>query len=163
MILVGLASFLAVALVAAGRTALERWWPYHLGFWDHLLRRPIDQQVTGFSLLGLMALALLLPLRRVLPRIGGSPQAWRVLHGAVGALTVAAIVVHTGLRLGVNLNRILTLTFLELATFGAITAMVPAATVGQSRWMRLLRAVHVAILWPALGLLALHVLAVYAF
>jgi nitrite reductase (NADH) large subunit len=163
LVAVGIASLLAIVVVAFGRAALERWWPGRLGFWDHLLRQPFDQQLTGFSLLGLMLLSLALPLRKQLRSIPGSATTWRLVHGGLGTLTVAAIVVHTGLRLGLNLNRVLSLAFLELALFGGLAALVPVATDRQARWARMVRGLHGVFFWPALALLGLHVLAVYYF
>jgi nitrite reductase (NADH) large subunit len=163
MVLAGVASLLAVVAVACSRAALARWWPHALAFWDHLWRQPLDQQITGFSLLGLLVVALGLPLRKQVQWIPGSTATWRLVHGAVGLLILAAIVVHTGLRLGINLNRLLSVAFLELALFGGLAAVVPAATQRQARWARALRWLHVKLFWPGLALLGLHVLAVYYF
>jgi nitrite reductase (NADH) large subunit len=163
MVLAGIASLLAVVLVACSREALARWWPHALAFWDHLLRQPFEQQVTGFALLGLLVVVLGLPLRKRWQWIPGSTTTWRLVHGVVGLLILAAIVVHTGLRVGINLNRVLSVAFLELALFGGLAAVVPAATRRQARWLRGLRWLHATLFWPGLALLGLHVLAVYYF
>src|SRR5204862_2582612 len=66
MMVVGIASMLAVVLVACGRAMLARWWPQPLLLWDHLLRQSVDQQITGFALLALLLVAVVLPLRKYL-------------------------------------------------------------------------------------------------
>lgn len=156
-------ALLVTALVLGARPALERLWPAQLPDWDQLLRRPLEQQVTGFSLLGLVALVLVLPLRRKLEKLPGSVNAWRVVHAAVGALAVAALIVHTGLRLGVNLNRWLSIGFLALVAAGGASAFWPWGQRAPGPLARGVRWLHVLLFWPALALIGLHVLAVYAF
>jgi nitrite reductase (NADH) large subunit len=158
----------ALALLAAfgaayGRPLLTRILPWHLSFWDHLWRQPAAQQLTGFSMLGLLAVALLLPLRRKLDRMPGSVGAWRVVHTVLGVLATGALVAHTGLRLGVNLNLLLSLTFVALAAAGGLAAFWPWGQRPPGALARGVRLLHLILFWPALALIGLHVLAVYAF
>jgi bacterioferritin-associated ferredoxin len=159
----GVVALLATALLIGARPLLQRWLPQHLPFWDQLWREPVAQQVTGFSTVGLLALALVLPLRRKLPKLPASVSLWRVVHGAVGGLAVAALAAHTGLRLGVNLNLFLSIGFLALAAVGGLTAFWPWGQRPPGGLARALRFVHLTLFWPALALVALHVLAVYSF
>jgi nitrite reductase (NADH) large subunit len=159
----GVVALLATALLIGARPLLQRWLPQHLPFWDQLWREPVAQQVTGFSTVGLLALVLVLPLRRKLPKLPGSVSAWRVVHAAVGGLAVAALAAHTGLRLGVNLNLFLSIGFLALAAAGGLVALWPWGQRPPGGLARALRFVHLTLFWPALALVALHVLAVYSF
>jgi nitrite reductase (NADH) large subunit len=88
---------------------------------------------------------------------------WRVVHTAVGALAVAGLAVHTGLRLGVHLNLFLSIAVLALAALGGLAAFSPWGQRAPGGLARALRLVHVTLFWPALALIALHVLAVYSF
>jgi nitrite reductase (NADH) large subunit len=159
LLVIGALSLLVVGTVAGARPLLERLRPEKLALLDHFLRRPWEQQLTGFGLLGLLLMALLMPLRRILWRRAAPGPGWRVVHALVGVLAVAALVTHTGLRLGVNLNRTLSLAFLSLAALGGLAAL---AMSGRRRpgWSRFL---HEALFWPAFALLGLHILVVYYF
>jgi nitrite reductase (NADH) large subunit len=161
--IVGALSLLAALLVAYGRPILARSVPWYLPFWNHLWREPLAQQITGFSMLGLLGIGLLLPLRRKLARAPGSVGVWRVVHTVVGLLATAALVAHTGLRLGVKFNLILSLMFLTLAVAGAMAAFWPWGQRPPGALARGLRLLHLTLFWPALALIGLHVLAVYSF
>src|SRR6185436_19123682 len=88
LLAVGVAALLAAFLVACGRALLARWLPQRLPFWDHLWRAPVAQQVTGFATVGLLAVALLLPLRRKLGKLPGSVGLWRGIHTVLGVLAL---------------------------------------------------------------------------
>ena len=80
---------------------------------DALWRNDFARQVTGFSLLGVTAIGMLFSLRKRLSKFSwGSYGMWRAFHGVLGTLALVAMVVHTGLRLGSNLNLMLGLCFL---------------------------------------------------
>jgi bacterioferritin-associated ferredoxin len=111
----------------------------------------------------LVTLALLLPLRRKSTAVPGNVALWRLVHAFVGVLAVAAVMVHTGLRLGMNLNRWLSLTLLALAAVGGMAAVWPWGRRAPGPVARGVRLVHVLLFWPALALIGLHVLAVYSF
>ena len=73
--------------------------------WDVLWRESFWKQVSGFTVLGLSVLILLLSLRKRIRRFTlGDFPVWRVVHAVLGALTLAGLAVHTGGRLGSNLN-----------------------------------------------------------
>jgi nitrite reductase (NADH) large subunit len=151
----GFATLLVVTAVAAARDLLVSYRPDSVAIWDHLLRRPEEQRMTGFGLLGLMALAVILALGRRIARASRMMTPLRLAHAVVGTLLVAGLVAHTGMRLGANFNRAVSIGFLVLAAMGGLALLVPLA-----RGARLL---HEALFWPALAVLGLHVLAVYYF
>lgn len=130
------------------------------GFW---------RQVSGFSLLGLALVGLLMALRKRLPKLAlGAFSAWRLLHVALGALALGVLVLHTGLDGGANLNRWLLFDFLLLLAVGGLTSVwlavahrLPAAWARRGR--RLLLWGHIIAVWPWPALLGLHVLSVYYF
>src|SRR6185503_17772665 len=79
------------------------------------------KQFSGYTLLGLSALASLLAARKRLRRVRfGEFAAWRVVHVAIGILCLTALLVHTGGRLGSGLNFLLSLFFLAPAFIGVL-------------------------------------------
>jgi nitrite reductase (NADH) large subunit len=152
----------AVPVVALATGLRARWLPEA---WDFLLRDPGAQQTTGFALVGLALLAMLLPLRRRLgKRLPGSGNMWRLIHGLIGASLLAGVLVHSSGRMGQGLNGALSVATLAFTLAGAALAFgwrrappQPAAV------RRVLRPLHLLLLWPALGLMLAHVLAVYYF
>lgn len=137
--------------------------------WDRLWLDGLYKQVSGFTLLGLTAIGLLLSARKRLKRFGwGGFGSWRLLHVGLGLTTLAILVAHTGLHLGENLNRLLMLNFLLLGLIGAVAGAVTAleARLPSRRGLRLRRFwgwAHILVGWPLLPLLTFHVLAVYYF
>jgi nitrite reductase (NADH) large subunit len=130
------------------------------GFW---------RQVSGFSLLGLALLGLLMSLRKRLPKMPlGAFANWRLLHVALGVLALALLVVHTGLDGGQQLNRWLLADFLLLLAVGGLASALlafeqrlPPAWARRGR--RLLLWGHILAVWPWPALLGVHVLSVYYF
>ena len=130
------------------------------------------RKVSGFSAAGLALASLVLSVRkrsRLLSRVsfGGA----RALHALLGGLALAALLVHTGLRLGSQINFALMTTFLSAALMGAFagasTAAENASEPRRARAGRRLRnplsLAHVVLLWPLPLLLGLHILAAYYF
>jgi hypothetical protein len=118
--------------------------------------------VTGFVLLGLVLLTLGLPLRKKLgDRLPGDANLWRLVHAGLGAVVVGTSAIHTGLRLGQRLNLGLSMALLALAATGGLGAAGWRRAPPQGSWSRAWRWTHLALLWPALGLIAAHVVVVY--
>jgi len=140
---------------------------------DHLWRDGVLKQVTGFSLLGMIAIATLLFFRkRTKKRIPGSYSVWRIVHVMLGAGMIALLFMHTGLRLGSNLNAWLMASFLATLVAGSLAGAATAselrrspATPSAGRWppRRVAAWLHIFVAWPLPLLLALHVLMVYYF
>jgi nitrite reductase (NADH) large subunit len=136
---------------------------------DTLWRERLGKQVSGFTLLGLSLFALALSLRKRWKRLSfGDFALWRLAHTVVGTVSLGAVAVHTGLRLGMNLNRLLVVTFLVFAGLGAVAgglaALEPRLRPGVGVGLR--KAVtwfHILLLWPVLVLIGFHVLKVYYF
>jgi len=134
---------------------------------DFLWRDGWWKQASGFSLLGLIASALLLSARERLPTILRSTFSnERVAHATIGVATVLALGVHTGLRMGVHLNAILMSCTIGLIALGGLTGL---ATTAERRLPSRLGAAirmsckqtHVALFLPIPVLVLFHVLAVY--
>lgn len=140
------------------------------GSWhlDVLWRSGVARQLTGFGLLALVLFELLLVARRRWPRFSlGSLERWRGLHGLIGASTLLALALHTGLRAGANLNRWLLLDFVAVSAVGAAAGGAVLAggrlAAMAGRWQPVTRMAHAALVWPLIVLLAFHVLAAYWF
>jgi nitrite reductase (NADH) large subunit len=137
--------------------------------WDGLWRDPLQKQITGFGLLGSGLLLALLGLRKRLSVFRwGSFERWRLLHVILGLTTTAILLLHTGLRLGQELNLLLMLSFIGLLLSGSAHGCLygfehrlPAGWLSRTR--RLSHWGHVLLLWPLPLLLGLHVAKTYYF
>jgi nitrite reductase (NADH) large subunit len=129
---------------------------------------PYPKRVTGFLMLGLVVLGLGLSANKRLPHFKvGSYAGWRLVHAAVGLTTVLLLAVHTGLRLGNNLNFALSVGFVVATVTGAYTALqvLLAGPPDKSRFRmpinRLARSVHDYAVFPLSVLLIFHLLKVF--
>ena len=135
----------------------------HRAPWEFLLLDPWWRRFTGFCVLGCAALSLVLSLRKRIQRFTlGSFGGWRVLHTVLGLAGLAALVVHTGLDLGTNFNRLLLLDFLGLVALGVAAGFVTAleARLDPRRALRLRRAytwAHIVLVWPLPPLVGFHI------
>jgi nitrite reductase (NADH) large subunit len=137
--------------------------------YDMLWRDGVLRQVSGFTLLGLSVFLMLLPLRKRWKKFQfGSYINWRLVHSAIGLMLLLALLVHTGLRLGENLNFMLITTYLGALIAGGL-AGITAHMESQinTRTGKLLRGIanklHLYVLWPAPVLITFHILSVYYF
>lgn len=139
--------------------------PWH---WDVLWREGLFKQVSGFTVLGLFVVGLLVSLRkrtRVLDRLGGF-DAWRMTHVALGVLVVLGLVAHTGFRMGNGLNYLLMTGFSLMLLIGALTTLIIAfehrieAGVVQ-RLRRQATWLHILLFWPVPALLGWHIFKTY--
>jgi nitrite reductase (NADH) large subunit len=138
---------------------------------DQLFRDPLLKQATGFGIVGLSLLGLVLSVRRrVRFARRGSFVVYRALHTCLGLLALMALVAHTGMRLGQNLNFALVSCFLGAALVGSGAGVVTALEAGDSsaalvaRTLRpWLQTMHLFLCWPLPLLVGLHILAVYYF
>lgn len=137
-------------------------------------RDNIVKQWSGFILLGIMAVAMLIGLRkrlRFMDRLGGY-DGWRLVHILVGLTAVFGFFAHTGFRLGANWNMALGVSFVATLILGAMAGLATggdhrlrANGIGSSRKpaRRLPTWLHILAIWPLPVLLLFHVLTVYAF
>lgn len=135
---------------------------------DTLWRNGLYKQISGFVLLGLMAAALGLSLRKRVKKVTfGDFGYWRLFHAVVGVLTLVGIVAHTGLHIGHNLNSLLMVCFLGLnlvGTFaGVLTGMASKPTGLTRNLQRLLTQAHILFFWPLPTLIVFHIFSAYYF
>ncbi len=129
------------------------------------------KQFTGFSLLAMSVLGLLMSLRKRiknknLSKTLGDFAYWRLLHVVLGVFCIATLVLHTGMHLGQNLNQMLMINFLLVILLGAFTGAVfslshqlsaNAALKLKQFWSW----AHIVVTWPLPILLSVHILTVY--
>ena len=139
---------------------------------DVLWRDDFARQVTGFSTLGLMAVSMIFSLRKRIPKFTlGSYGFWRALHGLLGVAMLVGVGVHTGLRLGENLNFVLGVFVIAVTIVGALAGIassleskVNGTLLMRVRWWRpVITKVHFWITWPLPALIAFHILSFYWF
>ncbi len=129
------------------------------GIWDALYRDGFWRQFTGYGLLAGVVIASGFSLRKRWSRLQwGNFGGWRLAHSALGILVMAALVAHTGLRLGSGFNRIVVSTFLLAGVLGALAALLV-----DSRQQRLGFWIHLIVLWPLPALILFHVVTSYYF
>ena len=136
--------------------------------WDNWWRESVLKQITGYSLLTLTVIVLLLSLRKRITfmRKWGEFSIWRMIHTLVGVLSVIVLVAHTGLRFGNNLNFLLMAAFTSLILVGGLLGGVQAfehkLSVSLSQTLRKQSLwIHILIFWPLPALLLFHVLKTY--
>jgi nitrite reductase (NADH) large subunit len=137
--------------------------------YDTLWRNGIWKQATGFTLVGLTVLGLLMSARKRLRVFRwGDYGLWRALHGVMGAGTLVVLLAHTGLRCGAHLNAALMTVFVLANLAGAaaggivsfdhrLSGSVAAASRKWLVWG------HLALVWPLPVLVAFHIVAAYYF
>ncbi|MGB0682545.1 MAG: FAD-dependent oxidoreductase [Magnetovibrionaceae bacterium] len=132
------------------------------------------KEITGYGLLAITTAAALLGLRKRIPflRKLGSYDGWRLVHLLIGGAAGVGLFLHTGFRLGSNLNATLMVSFLIMLVLGAIAGF---ATGGDHELRRqglgsntepprkLPTWAHILAFWPVPVLLAAHILTVYSF
>lgn len=127
------------------------------------------KQVTGFSLLGLSVVGLLMSLRKRLKFDWlGDFAYWRILHIVLGGLCAITLIFHTGFHMGENLNRILILDFLGIILLGSTAGLMISVShrLKPSQAMSIRKFwswVHIVFTWPLPALLGIHILTVYYF
>jgi nitrite reductase (NADH) large subunit len=137
--------------------------------WDVLWRESLWKQVSGFTLLGLTVIAAVLSLRKRWRRFSfGGFDHWRALHVSLGIAIVVGLLVHSGGRLGSQLNALLAASYTGLLAVGALAAVVIGREHQlQSANARRLRSAflwtHILLFWPVPVLLGFHVFKTYYF
>jgi len=136
---------------------------------DILWRDGLLKQITGFSLLAAAVLVSLITIRKRIKSVTlGAFSKWRVLHVIIGVTTIAALVGHTGMRLGNNLNFYLMICFMGIVLAGGIASgaiglqhVIPRGTGKLLREMSMWA--HIMLLWPLPVLLGFHIFKSYWF
>ena len=93
---------------------------------------------------------------------------WRAFHGIVGLTATLLLAVHSGMRLGANLNQALGISFLVFIALGAIAGWIAAIennVGGQAirRWRYWSLRLHLWLLALTTPFLIFHVVAVYVY
>ena len=137
--------------------------------WDLLWRDSLFKQISGFSILGLILIGLFISLRKRVSKFTyGAFDLWRISHVALGIVALAALVIHTGFRLGSELNLLLMINFLLLAVVGANASTVVATEHRMQpaiakKQRKLWNKVHLLLFWSLPVLLGFHILKTYYF
>ena len=129
----------------------------------------LAKQITGFSVAGASALSLVISLRkRVRWFKWGNYNFWRNFHTTLGLTTLIGLFLHTGFSMGDRFNFWLAATFITLNTTGALVAVALSqehrfAGVRGRQIRFAATAIHMALLWPYVALLGIHVAKVYLY
>lgn len=137
--------------------------------WDVLWRENIYKQISGYSLLILSAVALILSLRKRVTKFTlSSFPVWRIIHVVLGFIAVVGLAVHSGYRMGSGINYFLALSFIAIVFAGAVSSIVIALEhkmdVSLSRKLKKQFVwLHILAFWPFPMLLAAHIFKSYYF
>lgn len=137
--------------------------------WDQLWLDGLFKQISGFTILALTIIALLMSARKRLRWFKwGDFNHYRSVHLILGLLVIGGLLMHTGAHLGENLNQWLMLNFMLACLVGAGAGVVLAAEqkIGGAkgrRWRRYWGWLHIMVTWPLPALLGFHILSVYYF
>ncbi len=122
------------------------------------------KQVTGYTLLSLALINMIMPLRKYWSRFRwGGFSSWRTAHVLLGALSLVLLIVHTGLHSGNNFNQILLTIFIGLGLVGGLATLVQHNTKrmdGVGSWFK---SAHAILFLPFPALLGFHIVSVYYF
>ncbi|MEM9281158.1 MAG: FAD-dependent oxidoreductase [Verrucomicrobiota bacterium] len=139
---------------------------------ESIWRDFIAKQITGYTLMGLSVLGLVLSLRKRFRwfRFGDFLN-WRAIHAGFGLSSLIALFAHTGFQFGDNLNFWLMFVFVLLNLLGAFAGIIASLEVrGTGRvaiYARRLRPsltwAHIVLFWPFPILLGFHILSVYLY
>jgi len=125
------------------------------------------KQATGFTLVALVAIGLMMSLRKHFGwKFLGDFSYWRVLHSLLGVIALAVLLAHTGAHLGENLNRWLMINFLLVSALGALAgvSLWLAGKASASSVQTLKKSwywAHLLVVWPLPALLIVHIFTVY--
>jgi nitrite reductase (NADH) large subunit len=127
------------------------------------------KQVSGYTLLGLCILGGMLSVRKRVKAMNiGNLDNWRLYHSIIGVIALLILVIHTGFRLGNNLNFALMVVFLAATTTGSLVGIFMSKShhwtdlklrSHRKWWSR----IHYTLLWLLPALLAYHIFVVYYF
>jgi nitrite reductase (NADH) large subunit len=132
---------------------------------DFLFTETAVKQWTGFMVIGVIAVGLLFSLRKRVGRFRwGSYTSLRVFHGLMGVAAVLGFFLHTGFRLGSNLNLALATLFLVSSITGAMAALALRFSGRLARaCAAVLKRTHEVTFYPLPVLALFHALKSYYF
>ena len=92
---------------------------------NQLWRDNFIKQITGYSLVGIFLIGLIISLRKRFKWFTwGKFTTWRFFHAAFGLISLGALWTHTGFHFGANLNFWLMAVFVLLNLLGAVVGIV---------------------------------------
>ena len=137
--------------------------------WDFLWRDNTFKQISGYSILSLTVIGLLVSLRKRWTRFSlFSFAIWRYAHILIGVFIVLALFVHTGFRIGNNMNAWLMTLFSGLILVGGVYGVFMSLQhkvdgVLAQRIRGYMNWGHLLLFWPVPVLLTFHVIKTYYF
>jgi len=137
--------------------------------WDELWRNNLYKQISGFSLLGLATVAMIMSLRKRNKKMNFlSFSTWRFIHVVIGFLLIIGLAVHSGYSSGSGLNYLLTLFFISLMLAGGLSSAFIAIehkldTVLSMKLRKKIIWMHIIAFWPLPALLTMHIFKSYYF
>lgn len=139
---------------------------------DRLWRNFVLKQITGYSLVLVFLVGLLISLRKRFAWFTfGKFTSWRFFHSAFGLTSLVVLFSHTGFHFGHNLNFWLMFVFVLLNLLGALAGIVTAIeSSGTSNLAIKARSIrpaltwaHIILFWPLPVLLVFHIISAYAY
>jgi nitrite reductase (NADH) large subunit len=126
------------------------------------------KEVTGYTLAAAAVLSTLLSARKRLAFFTRTTfGSWRIVHIALGGVALLTLWLHTGGRIGANLDFALAVTFVGLLVAGGGTSLLVANEHRLGAFATPLRRrsawLHIALAWPLPVLLSFHALKTYFF
>lgn len=137
--------------------------------WDELWRSNLYKQVSGFALLGMSVIVVMMSLNKRIKKFSFLTfPFWRLVHVIVGFLTVLGLGVHSGYSIGSGVNSFLALCFVSLIVAGGLSSAMVAIehkldAVTSKKIKNRLVWLHILSFWPVPALLSVHVLKSYYF
>ena len=165
--LVGIAAILILP-PAPIADSVESWY-YKI---DKLWRSNVVKQITGYAVMLVFLLGLLISLRKRFKWFRfGHFNRWRVFHALFGVISVITLFFHTGFHFGDNLNYWLMLCFVLINLLGGVAGIVSAIessgtselALKMRNYRPILVYLHIILFWPLPILLAFHIAAAYLY
>lgn len=141
----------------------------HSWQWDTLWRDNIFKQISGFTLLGLSVIVLMMSLRKRIKKFTLiNFSVWRIVHVVAGFITVFGLAVHSGYSFGSGVNYFLALSFISVLFAGGVSSVMLAIehkldSVMSRRIKSKLVWLHIIAFWPLPALLVVHIFKSYYF
>ena len=130
---------------------------------------PLYKQISGFTLLALSIFLAIVSLRKRIKKFQWlSFPAWRVIHSSLAIVALFALLLHSGLSFGVNLNQALMISFVATAVLGialgSVISLEHKLSISQAKVLRKASLWgHILAVWPLPVLLSFHIVSVYYF
>lgn len=137
--------------------------------WDMLWRENLYKQISGYSLLALSVIALILSINKRLKSFTYlSFPVWRIIHVVLGFIAVVGFAVHSGYRLGTGVNYYLAISFATILLAGGASSLLVSIEhkIDFSLARKLKQKfvwIHILAFWPLPALLAAHIFKSYYF